>query len=414
MRRTPLSLGLMAAAAAAALGGSLLYKPAFSGIDAQAQAASPPPSASAAQAAPQSVSLVRVRQQDVPVTLDANGTVSALMSVDLRAQTTSTVREVLVKDGDLVRKGQVLLRLDDRADRANLDKARAQLQRDRAALADAQRQYDRARDLLAKNFVSQSAVDTALANLDGQRAAVSADEAAVQAAVVALSYNELRAPFNGRIGAMNVFPGSLVQAVATATPLVNIAQIDPIGINFPVPETQLQPLLEATRAMQAGKGQRRLAAEALVPGTRDAAGKGEIKLQGQLQFVDNLVDASTGTIRARAQFDNARQLLWPGQYVRVRVTLDDIKGALVIPQAAIVQRGQERSVYVVDANKLAQPRSIRLIYTFGTEAVVTGLQAGEAVVVDGKQNMRPGTPVREMTGSAPAMASATAASGAGA
>ncbi|TXD86581.1 efflux RND transporter periplasmic adaptor subunit, partial [Mitsuaria sp. TWR114] len=193
----------------------------------------------------QLVGVVTAQRRDVPVTVEASGTVTPINQVDIRAQTTSTVRDVLVRDGQTVAKGQPLFRFDERADRANLDKARAQLARDKASLADLQRQYERAKDLLAQKFVAQSAVDTALANLEAGRSLVDGDAAAVQSATVALSYNEIRAPFGGRAGAVNAWPGSLVQASATGSPLVNIVQIDPIAISFNLPETELAPVLDA-------------------------------------------------------------------------------------------------------------------------------------------------------------------------
>lgn len=343
----------------------------------------------------QTVGVVPARQQDVPVVVEASGTVAALNQVDIRAQTTSTVREVLVKDGQSVTKGQVLFRFDERADRANLDKARAQLARDKAALADLQRQYERAKELVAQQFVAQSALDTALANLEGGRSLVTADEAAVQSAQVAVSYNEIRAPFSGRAGAVNVWPGSLVQASASGTPLVNIVQIDPIGITFNLPETELAPVLEAMRP--GANGARPAPPEVLVmqPGI-ETGGRGQTEpvARGKLIFVDNLVDASTGTIKLKAEFENKQQKLWPGQYLRVRMLLRSIKNAVVIPQAAIILRGTERQVYIVTPEKTAQLKTVRLRYVFGEMAVVDGVDAGATVVLDGKQNLRPGAPVK--------------------
>ncbi|MBB3194622.1 efflux RND transporter periplasmic adaptor subunit [Roseateles terrae] len=344
----------------------------------------------------QTVGVVPARQQDVPVVVEASGTVAALNQVDIRAQTTSTVREVLVKDGQSVTQGQVLFRFDERADRANLDKARAQLARDKAALADLQRQYERAKELVAQQFVAQSALDTALANLEGGRSLVTADEAAVQSAQVALSYNELRAPFSGRAGAVNVWPGSLVQASASGTPLVNIVQIDPVGITFNLPETELAPVLEAMRPGPNGARPAAPEVQVMQPGldTGSRGSQAEPVARGKLIFVDNLVDASTGTIKLKAEFENKQQKLWPGQYLRVRMLLRSIKNAVVIPQAAIILRGTERQVYIVTPEKTAQLKTVRLRYVFGEMAVVEGVEAGATVVLDGKQNLRPGAPVK--------------------
>lgn len=358
------------------------------------------PAGAASAPPPQNVSVMRVKQADVPLTVEASGTVTALQSVDLRAQTTSTVAQVLVKDGQNVRKGELLFRFDDRADRAALEKAKAQLARDRASLNDLERQLNRAKELKAQNFIAQNAVDTAQANFDAGQALMRSDEAAIQAAQVTTGYNELRAPISGRAGIVSVFQGSLVQANATAAPLVNIAQLDPIGITFSVPETQLASLLAATRAGQ-------LDVEALPP---PGSPKGTAPIKGRVSAVDNLVDANTGTIKVKAEFDNKTQALWPGQYLRVRVTLRTLKGVTVVPQAAIIMRGNERSVYVVGPDNTAQLVQVQVRQSMGEQAVVEGLEAAAQVVMDGKQNLRPGTPLRI---AAPAAGAASApASGA--
>ncbi|HEY9108048.1 MAG TPA: efflux RND transporter periplasmic adaptor subunit [Roseateles sp.] len=357
------------------------------------------PGGAASAPPPQNVSVVQVKQADVPITVEASGTVTALQSVDLRAQTTSTVAQVLVKDGQYVKKGELLFRFDDRADRAALDKARAQLARDRASLADLERQLNRARELRAQNFIAPSAVDTAQASFDAGQALVRSDEAAVQAAQVTAGYNELRAPISGRAGIVNVYPGSLVQANATAAALVNIAQLDPIGITFTLPETQLASLLAATRAGE-------LDVEAVPPA---GTPKGTPAIKGHVTAVDNLVDTTTGTIKVKAEFANQAQSLWPGQYLRVRITLRTLKGATVVPQAALIMRGNERSVYVVGPDNTARPVTVQLRAALGEQAIVEGLDATAQVVLDGKQNLRPGTPLRIQ---APASA-ASRASGAG-
>ena len=174
---------------------------------------------------------------------------------------------------------------------------------------------------------------------------------------------------------------------------MTLAQINPFTGCFTLPESQLGTLLQATRAVgkdigkdgaSTGSKQAPLTAEVLMAGSTEAAPKGHI------YFVDNLVDSASGTIKVKAEFDNSRQLLWPGQYVRVRMTLRSIKDAVVIPQAALIQRGNERSVYIVGADNTAQLKPVRLIHSFGEMVVVERINAGDAVVLDGKQNLRPG------------------------
>lgn len=345
--------------------------------------------ASGTRGGPQNVSVARAQQRDVPVTIEAAGTVVALESVELRPQISAVVRQVHVREGQAVRKGDLLFSFDDRNDRANLDKARAQLLRDRATLADLQRQLERSQELRAQNFTSQGATDTLQAQVEAQRAAVQADEAAIQSSQVALGYNQLRAPLTGRLGAIAIHPGSLVQPAGAA--LATIHQIDPIGVSFTLPEAQLGAVLGSERS-GASLG-------VLPPGERGSRQRPE-PLPGRLVFIDNAVDSATGTIRVKGALPNPQQQLWPGQYVTVRMQLRTITDAVVIPQVAVIQRGNERSVYVIGDDGIAQLRPVQLRYPFGELAVVEGVQPGEKVVTEGRQNLRPGTPVREVGGAA--------------
>ena len=350
-------------------------------------------SAGTAGSGEQTVGVVPAQLRDVPVRVDASGAVVSLNSVDIRAQVASTVREVLIKDGQTMQKGQLLFRFDARGDQANLDKARAQLARDRATLADLERQYQRAVDLRAQNFIAQSALDTVQSQVEAQRALLVSDEAALQSAQVNLSYDVIRSPLNGRAGAVNVQVGSLVVPNATGAALVNIAQMNPIGVSFTLPETQLAALLQALNQ----KDKAPLEAQIVLPGTSQGGARAtEAPLKGKVVFVDNNVDAATGSIRVKAEFDNTAGKLWPGQYVSMRLILRNIPNALVVPQAALILRGTERSVYVVNEDKTVQLVPVQVRYPFGEMVAVDGLQAGDKVVVDGKQNLRPGSKVRDV------------------
>ena len=326
--------------------------------------------------APALVTLAAARRQDVPVTVQVNGSVVSLNSVELRAQVTNTVSKVHVKEGQFVKAGQLLFTLDERPDQANLAKARAQQQRDEATQADLDRQYKRSQELVAQNFISRSAADATLSQLQAQRAAVAADRAAVQAAQVALGYATLRAPIAGRLGAINIYPGTLVQPSLT---LVTITQLDPIAVSFPVPEGRLQDLLEAAKA--------KAWVEAVVPGRREP-------LSGTLSFVDNAVDPLIGSVRAKAVFDNADQSLWPGQFVETRVTVRTIGDATVVPAAALMMLAEGPTVYVIDGNQTASRRKVESLHSFGQNIVIGGVAPGEQVVIEGKQNVRPGGKVR--------------------
>ncbi|SFM76842.1 efflux RND transporter periplasmic adaptor subunit [Variovorax sp. OV329] len=361
------------------LGGAAFWwnsgRQATNGAVSQQQNGSGENAAPRAAGAPALVTLAKASRQDVPITVQVNGSVVSLNSVDLRPQITNTIREVHVKEGQFVKAGQLLFTLDERADQANLAKAKAQQLKDEATLADLQRQYKRNQELLAQNFISKSAADATLAQLDAQRAAVAADKAAVQAAQVALSYSTLSAPIAGRIGAVNVYPGSLVQPSAS---LLTITQLDPIAVSFPVPEDKLQDLLAAARG--------RTEVKAIVPGRQP--------IEGTLDFVDNTVDPQIGTVRAKAVFKNPDQGLWPGQFVETHVTVRTLKDATVIPATAVMLLADGNSVYVVDEQRNATRRKVEPIYNFGTRVVVKGLEAGEQVVLEGKQNVRPGGKVR--------------------
>jgi multidrug efflux system membrane fusion protein len=326
--------------------------------------------------APALVTLAIAEKQDVPVTVQVNGSVVSLNSVDLRPQVTNTVSTVHVKEGQFVKAGQLLFSLDDRNDQANLARARAQQQKDEATMADLERQYKRSQDLVAQNFIAKSAADATLSQLEAQRAAVAADRAAVQSAQVALGYATLRAPIAGRIGAVNIYPGTLVQPTLS---LVTVTQLDPIAVSFPVPEGNLQDLLEAARS--------RSPVEALVTGRKTP-------LIGSLDFVDNTVDPQIGTVRAKAVFANADQGLWPGQFVGTRITVRTLSGATVVPAAALMMLSDGTSLYVVDAAKTATRRKVKTLHTFGTKVAVSGVEPGEQVVIEGSQNVRPGGKVR--------------------
>ena len=365
----------------------------------QASKAKPQPPKNAGA---QLVGLVQAQLQDVPVLVEASGTVVSLNSVDIRPQVASTVREVAVKDGQMVSKGQLLFRFDDRAAQAELDKVRAQILRSQAQLADVERQHKRSLELKTQGFIAQSAVDTVQAQLDAQRASIAADQAALSAAQVTQSYQRIYSPLSGRAGAISMYPGSLAQP-SSATALVTVSQMDPIGVFFNLPETQLAPLLQAQAAHETVEVQ-------LLDETKSAT---QI---GRVSFIDNQVDPATGTIRVRAEFANPKQLLWPGQFLRVNFKLRSIKDAVVIPQAAIIligtAQGQSRSVYVVGPDQIAQRRAVQLRYAFGELAVVDGLRPGEKVVLEGKQNLRDKTPVREQPATSASAASRPAASGA--
>jgi RND family efflux transporter MFP subunit len=334
---------------------------------------------------PTTVSVVAPKRQDVPVTLQANGTVTPISTVDLHPQTTSTIAKVHIKEGQFVQSGELMFTLDDRSERANLDKAQAQVERDRAALADYERQYQRALELLQKKFIAQGAVDTLKSQVDSARALLQADIAAARSAHVDASYTSIRAPMTGRVGAINVYPGSLVQMT---TSLTTVTQLDPITVAFTLPESALAGLMAAQR-------------EGAVP-VQVTVDNSSLAVNGKLSFIDNTVDPVAGVIRVKAQFDNKDTSLWPGQYVNTRLIAQVLKNATVIPQNAIISNTRGTFVYAVDKDQSAKVVNIKRLYAFGDLAAVSGLNGDEQVIVEGKQNLRPGGKVRVAAADKPA------------
>ena len=318
------------------------------------------------------VSTVAAQQRDFEVTLETMGTVTPLSSVEVKPQISSVVTRVHVKEGQFVRAGELLFTLDPRADQANVAKVRAQMQRDVALLADAQRQLARSRDLLDKGFVSQGALDANQTQVDSQLANLAADRAALDAATLALSYSSVRAPGAGRLGALNVYPGSAVQANQTS--LVVITQLDPINISFTVPQRNLDVVL---KGLKAGGSV-----------VRARLGEAGLERKGTLQFVDSAVDASTGMVKVRARFANHDAGLWPGAFVKVTLLSDTLLGAVVLPAGTLVQTSQGSMVYVSDNGKAVR-RPVKVLAIQGDAAAVEGVVAGERVVLEGRQNVRP-------------------------
>lgn len=337
----------------------------------------------AASKAPVAVVTVPARQGDLEVVLEANGNVTALSSVEVKAQTTGVVTQVHVREGQFVQAGQLLFTLDARADEANVAKLGAQVARSEALLSDAQRQLARSRDLIAKNFISQGALDTNQTQVEAQSASLAADRAALAAAKVALAYNRVHAPAAGRLGAITVYPGTVAQA--NQTPLVTVTQLDPINVSFSLPQRALADVLAGLQ--------------------NDAASANTVKVSlpegqgtrtGRVHFVDNMVDAATGTIKVRARFANPDGALWPGSFVNTTLVAQTLKDAVLVPTAAIIQSTRGSIVYLSVKDKAAL-RPVKVLATQGEESAVTGVNIGDMVVLDGRQNLRPDTPITVRT-----------------
>jgi RND family efflux transporter MFP subunit len=317
---------------------------------------------------------------DVPVRLTANGTVTALQSVEVRAQISATIKAVHIKEGQFVKRGERLFSLDVRTEDANLGKTEAQVSKTRADLGNAERNLARQRELFKQKFISQTALDAVQNQVDSLRAQLAADLATVKSSHVTRGFGEIIAPIAGRLGGVSVYPGSLVQPSGAA--LVSITQIDPINISFTLPERELPALQQAL----AGGG---LEVDARV----DEAG--QQARSGNLVFIDNAVDSASGTIRLKASFANADGRLWPGMFVTVALSPRTLAGALSIPVQA-VQTGPDRKfVYVIGAENKVSAQPIRVLLVQEGRAVIEGVDAGSRVVAEGAQNLRPGSVVSE-------------------
>ena len=375
----------LAASACAAIFATLLSACSDKQVDAPTAAPAPQgtPAKPSGSQPPVPVTTALVQQRSLDILLTATGTATPVAAVEVKPQMSGLITKVHVKEGQTVRAGDLLFTLDTRSDEANVAKIKAQIAKDEALLADAQRQLTRARELLARNFISQGAVDTAQANVESQQANLSSDKASLEAARVPLSYGQVRAPGAGRVGMVPVFPGTAVQA--NATTLATVTQLDPIDVVFSLPQASLGDLLELAKS---GKGRVRV--------TLPDRPK---ELQGRLHFVDSVVDAATGTIKAKARLENADQALWPGAFVRVALQTRRLEDALVVPTVAVVQSARGPIVFVAQDNKAAA-RPVKLVAVQGQDSAVTGLTAGDKVVIEGRQNLRPDTPLVERAASA--------------
>lgn len=325
-----------------------------------------------------------VAQTDIPVRLTANGTVSALQTVEVRPQISATVKAVHIKEGQFVRRGDRLFSLDARTEDANLNKSAAQVAKDRVDLMNAERNFERQRELFRQEYISRAEFEAAQNQVDVLRGQLEVDSASVDASRVARSFGEIAAPIAGRTGAIAVYPGSLVQpsGAALGTALVSITQIDPINISFTLPERELVGLQHAF-----AKGEVPVGAKLDLPG--------QPALKGRLVFIDNAVDTASGTIRLKAEFPNPDHLLWPGMFVTVMLTPRTLTGALTVPVQAVQTGPEKKFLYVIgeDRKVASLPVHVRLIQD--GIAVVEGIAPGTRVVVEGAQNLRPGDTVTE-------------------
>jgi membrane fusion protein, multidrug efflux system len=326
-----------------------------------------------------------VGKGDIGISLNALGTVTSLATVTIRSQISGYLQKVDFKEGDEVKKGDLLVEIDPRPYEAALALAKGNLARDEALLKGAKVDLDRYQGLAAKNAVPRQTLDTQVALVAQDQGLVEADRAAVRAAEVNLQYCRITSPLDGRVGLRQVDQGNYVTP-GDANGIVVITQLHPISVLFTVPEDNLPAI------------SKRLAARATLPATAyDRSGVSKLD-DGVLQTFDSQIDPTTGTIKLRAQFPNDKRTLYPNQFVNVRLLVDSRKDVTLMPTAGI-QRGVPGTfVYLVNADSTVSVRKVELGATDGSRVEVrSGLSPGDRIVIDGADKLRDGAKINLRT-----------------
>ncbi|SEI10541.1 efflux RND transporter periplasmic adaptor subunit [Pseudomonas fuscovaginae UPB0736] len=333
------------------------------------------------------VKVVPVTQRDVPRYASGIGTVLSLHSVVIRPQIDGILTRLLVKEGQLVKEGDLLATLDDRSIQASLSQAKAQLAQSQAQLQVAEVDLKRYKLLSADNGISKQTYDQQQALVNQLKATVQGNQAAITAAQVQLSYTQIHSPVTGRVGIRTVDEGNFLRMSDTQG-LFSVTQIDPIAVEFSLPQ-QMLPTLQGLLGA---------ASPALVDASLgDDDHRNSLLGAGHLTLIDNQVSATTGTIKAKAEFRNPNQKLWPGQLVNIRIQTDLDHGALVVP-ATVVQRGLDGYFVYRVKDKGVEVVPVRVPYQDSEQNIIEGVQAGDLLVSDGQSRLKPGSIV-EILGS---------------
>jgi membrane fusion protein, multidrug efflux system len=372
---------------------------------------------------PSPVTAAKADQRDIPVQLREIGSVDPVAVIAVKAQIGGALTKVFFKEGDDIRKGQQLFEIDPRPyqqaidqaqaaiekDNALVSQAQANLARDRVQTANAKEQADRYEALAKDGLISKDQNSTYQTTFNSQNEALRADDAAINSAKASLNvdkaaletaklnllYCYINSPIDGRAGSLLVQAGNLVKANDT-TALVNINQLEPVYVDFSVPEQYLDEIRAYSRekplAVTALLSPDNIAVVNQNTGTQKT---GSDRKVGQMTFIDNLVDNTTGTIKLKAEFPNADHALWPGQFVNVIMTLRTLHGVIVIPSEAVQSGQQGQFVFVLNADQTVVNRPVKLGQSFENQIVVeSGVAPGETVITDGQMRLIPGTRVR--------------------
>ncbi len=330
------------------------------------------------EARPVTVSLGTLKKGDLPVVEEGLGTVTPLADITLRTQINGQLQSLNFQEGQLVHQGDFLAQIDPRPYEASLAQAQGALQKDQALLQEARKDLDRYTKLAAKDSVSKQQLDAQDSLVRQYQGSVATDQGQIDAAKLNITYCHIVAPISGRVGLRQVDAGNYAQ-VSDPNGLVVITQMDPISVIFTLPEDSLPSVLK------------RLAAGAELPvAVFDRAGA--IKLSdGKLTAIDNQINTSTGTVRLRAQFDNPEGLLFPNQFVTVRITVDTLRDVVLAPQAALLRGAGGAFVYLAQEDGTVAMRPVKIGGTDQAQVqILDGLQAGDKVVIDGTDKLRDG------------------------
>jgi len=329
---------------------------------------------------PVPVTVAAAQRQDLPIVLDAIGTVQAFNTITVRAQVDGQLVEVAFREGQMVKRGDLLARIDPRAYQAALDQALAKKAQDEALLANARLDLARYAQLARNEGVSKQQQDTQRSQVAQYEAQVAADQAAIDAARTQLSFTTIRSPIDGRVGLRGVDQGNFVRA-GDATGIVTVSQLQPIAVVFTLPQQEIGRVQDA---MARGKVPVRVVRAAGAPAVPD----------GELLTIDNAVDQQTGTIKLKASFPNDDLRLWPGAFVNVRLEVERLPGVTTVPLVA-VQRGPEGAyAFVLKPDRTVEQRALQLGLVTAAEAEVRrGLTPGERVVTSGALRLAPGQAV---------------------
>lgn len=326
------------------------------------------------------VKVAEVVTRSVPVYIDTIGNVTAVVTAQLRAQISGKLQQVHVAEGAFVKKGDLLYTIEPDLFQAAVDSAAAALQKDEALLVLAKETRDRYSKLVTQDYVSKLNYDQYVTNVATTEAQVALDKAALDTARINLGYAFIHAPWDGKIGSFNVDPGNLVSPTDTV-PLTDLRQITPIEVDFSITQEQYE-------ALQAKGPTKNYPVEALLPGEVEGH-------EGTIFFFDNHVDVTTGTILVKAYVPNEDLALWPGEFARVRILLNTLENALLVPSIAVQIGQQGKYVYVLKPDQTVELRTVKEAGREGGFTILSeGVKLGETVITDGQINLKKGVKVK--------------------